>query len=161
MADAQFLPLGWIAYSIPFAEFGQSLPSRIKAISPFVRQFMRFVLNCRAANGSELEIETAVREALANAVIHGNGQNPCKRVHMACRCYVDGELFISVRDEGQGFESSAVPDPTAAENLLLTHGRGIYLMKALMDEVSFEKHGTVVHMRKKSPADSAAKRRGE
>jgi serine/threonine-protein kinase RsbW len=56
--------------------------------------------------------------------------------------------LITVRDEGQGFDSRAVPDPTEAQRLLLPHGRGLHLMRALMDEVSFEENGTVVRMRK-------------
>jgi len=55
-----------------------------------------------------------------------------------------------VRDEGKGFNSAELPNPTAAEQLEATHGRGIYLMRTLMDEVHFERGGTVVHMRKKS-----------
>jgi serine/threonine-protein kinase RsbW len=54
-----------------------------------------------------------------------------------------------VRDEGKGFSSTELPDPTAAQQLESTHGRGVYLMTALMDEVHFERGGTVVHMRKR------------
>lgn len=162
MARTQsLLPVPGTVDSVPFVELRQSLPSRIEAISPFVTQVMRFVLNFRRADGSEVEIEMALREALANAVIHGNGENSYKCVHVECRCYMDGEVSITVRDEGQGFESSTVPDPTTPENRLFTHGRGIYLMKTLMDEVSFEQNGAIVHMRKRPNASSAARRRAE
>ena len=147
--------------SAPFVELQLSFPSQIQAISPSVEQLMRFILNFRNGGGSEVDIEMALFEALANAVIHGNGENSCKRVYVECRCYIDGEVSITVRDEGPGFDSNTVPDPTAPENRLLTHGRGIYLMKTLMDEVSFEDGGTVVHMRKKSNVGSAAQRRAE
>lgn len=103
----------------------------------------------------------ALREALANAVIHGNGENSYKRVYVECRCYMDGEVSITVRDEGRGFNSEKVPDPTTSENQLLTNGRGIYLMKTLMDEVSFEDGGSVVRMRKKSNAMVSAERKSE
>ena len=93
-----------------------------------------------------------IREALANAVIHGNHQNQEKQVHVACRFSMDGEVLISVRDEGEGFDSRAVPDPTEDQRLLLTHGRGLHLMKTLMDEVSFEEKGRVVRMRKRMNA---------
>ena len=109
---------------------------------------MRFVLKFRSADGSEIDIEMALREALANAVIHGNGENSYKRVYVECRCYLDGEVSITVRDEGPGFNSEEVANPTAPENVLFTHGRGIYLMKTLMDEVSFEDSGSSVRMRK-------------
>jgi serine/threonine-protein kinase RsbW len=146
-------------HSVPFVELRESLPSKVEAISPFVDQLMRFILKFRSADGSESAIDMALSEALANAVIHGNGENSCKRVYVACRCYMDGEVSITVRDEGGGFDSNAVPDPTSSENLLFTHGRGIYLMKAVMDEVCFEEGGAVVMMRKKSNASSAAERK--
>jgi serine/threonine-protein kinase RsbW len=149
------------AHSVPFVELRQSLPSIVAVISPFADQLMRFILNFRRADESELDIEMAVHEALANAVIHGNGENSRKRVYVVCRCYMDGEVLITVRDEGRGFDSSAVLDPTIRENLLFTHGRGIYLMKTLMDEVCFEDSGSVVRMRKKSNAILAPERKAE
>ena len=142
--------------SVPFIELRQSLASQVSAISPFVDQLMRFILILRNSDGSETEIEMALREALANAVIHGNAENPHKRVHVECRCYMDGEVSISVRDEGRGFSWNTVPDPTTFENRLFTHGRGIYLMKTLMDEVSFEDNGAVVRMRRRSNSGASA-----
>ena len=137
-------------HAVPFVELRQSFPSKVAAISPFVDQLLQFVLQFRSADGSEIDIEMALREALANAVVHGNGDDPCKSVYVTCRCYMDGEVSITIRDQGRGFDSNAVLDPTLPENLLFTHGRGIYLMKTLMDEVSFEDGGSVVRMRKNS-----------
>ena len=145
-------------HSAPFVELRQSLPSKVAAISPFTERLMRFILNFRMADGSEIDIEMALLEALANAVIHGNGDSSCKSVYVTCRCYMDGEVVITVRDEGKGFDSSTLPDPTFRENLLFTHGRGIYLIKTLMDEVSFQEGGAVVLMRKRSNAKSAERR---
>ena len=146
-------------HSVPFIELRQTLPSKVAAISPFVDQLMRFILNFRSADRSETDIEMALREALANAVIHGNGENSFKRVYVECRCYVNGEVSITVRDEGRGFDWNAIPNPTFRENLLFTHGRGIYLMKTLMDEITFEEGGAVVMMRKNSNANSAEQRK--
>jgi serine/threonine-protein kinase RsbW len=145
--------------SVPFVELRQTLPSRIPIISPFVEQLMRFIARFRNSDGSELDIETALREALANAIVHGNRQNSRKCVYVACRCTTDGEVSITVQDEGQGFDADLVADPTTPENRLLTQGRGIYLMKTLMDEVRFEQHGAVVFMRKASNARPGAGRR--
>lgn len=145
-------------HSVPFVEVRQSLPSKVAAISPFADRLMRFILNFRSADGSETDIEMALHEALANAVIHGNGENSWKRVYVACRCYMGGEVSVTVRDEGRGFDSNAIPDPTLRGNVLFTYGRGIYLMKTLMDEISFEQGGAVVTMRKKSNASSAPER---
>ena len=117
---------------------------------------MLFIAEVRKADGSELNIEIALREALANAVIHGNGENPNKRVYVVCHCSTDGELSISIRNQGEGFDSRAVPDPTTPENSLSTHGRGICVMRAFMDEVRFEEGGSVVHMRRKSKGNGRA-----
>ena len=111
------------------------------------------------ADGTEIDIEVALHEALANAVIHGNGDNSGKKVYVRCRCYMDGEVSITVRDEGKGFDGSRVLDPTLRENLLFTHGRGIYLMKTFMDEVCFEENGSVVRMRKNSNFGATEQRR--
>jgi serine/threonine-protein kinase RsbW len=62
---------------------------------------------------------------------------------------MDGEVLITVRDEGDGFDDSEVADPTDPHRPLFSNGRGIYLIRALMDEVRFEEHSNVVHMRKK------------
>ena len=135
----------------PFAELRQSLASRAD-ISPVIDRMMRFiktlVKESYSADGTEMNIELAVREALANAVIHGNRESPNKRVHFTCRCNLDGKVIFTIRDEGQGFNPETVPDPTEQNNLLRTHGRGIWLMHALMDEVTFQQNGTVVCMRK-------------
>jgi serine/threonine-protein kinase RsbW len=139
--------------SAPFVELHQSLPSRVSVIPSFVDQLMRFIRFFMEKGGTATEaeegIEIAIYEALANAVIHGNHENQEKQVDVTCRCSMDGEVLISVRDEGEGFDSRVVPAPTDAERLLLTHGRGLHLMKVLMDEVSFEENGTVVRMRKR------------
>jgi serine/threonine-protein kinase RsbW len=140
--------------SAPSVELHQSLPSRASAISSFVDQLMRFIRFFMEKGGTateaEEEIEIAIYEALGNAMIHGNHESQEKQVHVVCRCSMNGEVLISVRDEGEGFDSRVVPDPTEAQRLLRTHGRGLYLMKAMMDEVSFEENGTVVRMRKRT-----------
>src|ERR1700731_3178083 len=127
-----------------------TLPSEVAAISPSVDKLMLLIKKCRCAPGNEIDIEIALREALENAVIHGNHQDPRKQVYVTCRCETEEEVSIIVRDEGHGFDSDALPDPTAPGAIESSHGRGIYLMKALMDEVHFENGGAVVHMRKKS-----------
>ena len=134
----------------PFVELHQSIRSQVEAISPFLDQLMRFIRKFRSEDGSEVDIEIALREALTNAIVHGNHENPEKRVYVASRCSQDGEVLVTIRDFGEGFDSRLVPDPTAPENRLSAHGRGIYLMQALMDEVQFEEGGTVVKLRKQS-----------
>ena len=131
----------------PCLELERSLPSKVAAISPFVDKLMRLIRKCGCAAEGESDVEIALREALANAIIHGNHENPGKHVHVRCRCEAS-EISIAVQDEGRGFDVDKLADPTTPENSRSVHGRGIYLMKALMDEVRFEDGGVAVHMRK-------------
>ena len=131
----------------PCLELERSLPSKVAAISPFVDKLMRLIRKCGHAPEGENDVEIALREALANAIIHGNHENPGKHVHVRCRCE-PSEISLAIKDEGPGFDVDRISDPTAPENTESAHGRGIYLMKALMDEVRFEEGGVVVHMRK-------------
>jgi serine/threonine-protein kinase RsbW len=133
----------------PCIELERSLPSEVAAISPFVDKLMLLMRKCGCVPEGESEVEIALREALANAVIHGNHENPLKLVYVTCRCEPD-EVSIAVKDEGQGFDISTMADPTAPENIRSVHARGIYLMKMLMDEVRFEEGGVVVRMRKRA-----------
>jgi serine/threonine-protein kinase RsbW len=162
MANAKAFSLTPRAFcSVPFVELRQlrqTLPSRISIISPFVEQLMCFIARFRNSDGSELDIEMALHEALANAIVHGNQQDSRKCVYVACRCTTDGEVSITVQDEGPGFDADLLADPTTPERRLLTQGRGIYLMKTLMDEVRFEQRGAVVFMRKASNARPGAGR---
>jgi len=153
MACGQAVSLASPAFrSVPFVELRQSLPSQIAIISRFVDQLMHFIARFRTPDGSELNIETALHEALANAIVHGNQEDPRKFVCVACRCTTDGEVSLAVQDEGRGFDTAAALDPTTPTNRLLPHGRGIYLMKRLMDDVCFEQGGAVVYMHKASNA---------
>ncbi len=81
----------------------------------------------------------AVREAVANAIKHGNRLDLSKNVHVEMDVVAD-TLAISIRDEGEGFEPTAVGDPLAPENRLKTSGRGIFYMRTFMDEVRFRRH---------------------
>jgi serine/threonine-protein kinase RsbW len=83
----------------------------------------------------------AVREAVANAIKHGNGQDLSKHVHLEMDVVAD-TLVISIRDEGGGFDPSRVEDPLAPENRLKTSGRGIFYMKTFMDDVRFRRHAS-------------------
>ena len=139
----------------PCIELERSLPSEVAAISPFVDRLMVLLRKCGCVSQGESDVEIALREALANAIIHGNHENPGKQVYVRCRCKSD-EVSIAVKDEGRGFDLNKIADPTAPENTGSVHGRGIYLMRALMDEVRFEEGGVVVYMRK-SAGQGAAK----
>jgi serine/threonine-protein kinase RsbW len=76
----------------------------------------------------------SVREAMVNAVLHGNAYDPKKRVHVVFEQH-GKTLTITIADEGKGLEESELPDPLAPDNLLKQSGRGIFLMRSFMDEV--------------------------
>ncbi len=128
--------------------FDVTLPADVSAISPVVAWVMRLVSEMEYAAGKEFEIEMALREALANAVLHGCKGDPTKKID----CTVTGDreqgIMIVVRDPGNGFDPSTIPSPTEDSNLHSDHGRGILLISKLMDEVKHERNGTVIRMRK-------------
>src|SRR5258708_7962883 len=125
------------------------IPSEISAISPLVERLMRLIEGSHCVTGEEHAVQLALREALNNAVVHGNRLDAHKLVHVRCRCKVGQGISLIVSDQGQGFDPRTVPDSVTVENLEADHGRGIHLMKLSMDEVSFQQGGTEVHMCKR------------
>lgn len=128
------------------AAFALELPSDLRLIDTAVSYL---VARCRdhGYDGSRLTLNfrVGVAEALANAMIYGNGRDPAKRV----RVEVDidaARVSLVVRDEGEGFDPADVPDPTLPENLERTGGRGIFLIRELMDEVDFAGCGNCVRL---------------
>ena len=119
------------------------------AVDPVVRSVMQVVRETKCAPGREDDIELALTEALANAVVHGAKSDPSKIVECDVACDLQHGILIIVRDPGPGFDPSKLADPCAGENIYSSHGRGIYLINQLMDEVKFHKNGTEIHMLKR------------
>lgn len=134
-------------------EVDVAVESRIEAINPAVAKLMRILRKTCCAPRDEFAVETALREALANAIIHGNRQDPTKRVHVRCGCEASGGVVIVVKDEGEGFDPASIPSPLTAELLDSDHGRGLYLISKMMDALHFEHEGREIHMRKYVLAD--------
>lgn len=132
-----------------------TIPADPNAISSVVDGVMQIAREMKCAEGNEYQVDLALREALANAIVHGCHNDSSKKVECCVACTESSDIVIVVRDPGQGFLPSAVPDPLAAENLDSTHGRGIYLINQLMDEVSFARNGAEIRMRK-AATDSVA-----
>jgi len=120
-----------------------------KAVDPVVEQVMHAVREMKSVNGKEEAIELALQEALANAVVHGAKEDPTKVVECLVMCDEQRGLLIIVRDPGEGFDPQGIPTCTMGENLYSNHGRGIFLINQLMDEVKFHKNGTEIHMVKR------------
>jgi serine/threonine-protein kinase RsbW len=132
------------------------IPSEATAISPLVDRLMRLIEGSHCITGEEHDVELVLREALSNAVVHGNRLDAHKLVHVRCRCKVGKAISLIVSDQGQGFDARTIPDPVAVENLEAEHGRGIQLMKLVMDEVSFQQRGTEVHVCKRLAGNARA-----
>jgi serine/threonine-protein kinase RsbW len=124
------------------------LPADETLIAPTVKRIMEVVSEIECSKGKDFEIETALMEAIANAVRHGAKNDCTKKVECVVICEEPQGMLIIVRDPGQGFDPTSVPNPTEGDALYNDHGRGIYMINQLMDEVKFEKNGTEIHMRK-------------
>jgi serine/threonine-protein kinase RsbW len=133
-------------------EIDSWMSSQVRAISPLVDRLMKLIEKSQCVPGEEFDAELALREALNNAVVHGNREDPEVRVHIRCRCQPGKELFIVVTDQGKGFDFKKAVGNGMERDPDSEHGRGIQLMKAYMDDVHFERGGSEVHMRKHSRA---------
>lgn len=120
-----------------------------KSVDPVVTQVMETIRHVHCVDGKEDAIELALTEALANAVVHGAKEDPKKIVECLVACEEDRGIIIIVRDPGPGFDPEAIPACTRGENVYSDHGRGIFLINQLMDEVQFRKNGTEIHMVKR------------
>ncbi|MDM8160372.1 ATP-binding protein [Labilibaculum sp. K2S] len=92
------------------------------------------------------KISVALIEAVNNAILHGNQLDVTKKVKVEYNIDNESISFI-VWDEGKGFDFSNIPDPTLPENLEKTHGRGIFLMNHLADDIEFGENGAIVEMK--------------
>ena len=126
-----------------------TLAASRQSVDPVVAQVMESVREIGSMNGKEDAIELALQEALANAVVHGAKEDPSKIVECIVACDDQAGVLIIVRDPGEGFDPNAIPSCTVGENLFSNHGRGIFLINQLMDEVKFHKNGTEIHMVKR------------
>src|SRR5262249_33687776 len=125
-----------------------TLPSKIEAIPPAVNRIMKLPQKECCVPEHEFAVETALQEALANAILHGNRQHPDKMVHVCCACDSVQGVLIFVQDEGEGFDPAKVASPLLAERIHSEGGRGGFLINTLMDEVHVRSGGTEIDMRK-------------
>ena len=123
-------------------------PADARHVSEVVDGIMTVVKAMNCACGQEQEIDLVLREALANAVIHGARNDARKSVACCVGCEDQHGMLIVVSDPGDGFDLSQVADPLYGENLYSNHGRGIFLINRFMDHVEYKRGGTEIHMRK-------------
>jgi serine/threonine-protein kinase RsbW len=126
-------------------------PSRVEAVGEAAAAVSEFMNRLGIAEDIAFGVDMAVREAVTNAVIHGNKLDNSKVVELKLR-NTPGVFEITVHDQGTGFNPNNIPDPTKDENILKTSGRGIFFMRNFMDEVDWSadpQGGTKVRMIKK------------
>jgi serine/threonine-protein kinase RsbW len=148
---AQWLSLRPCLITVTLETTELTLPSRIDTVATAAAAVAEFVTRSGVSEDTAFGIDMAVREAVTNAVIHGNSQDEAKVVDIVLKSSPDA-LEISIHDQGPGFNPSEVPDPTAEENILKTSGRGIFFMRSFMDEVDWylpPEGGTTVRMLKR------------
>ena len=143
------------------AEFGSfdtlldlKIPGMVEKVAPTVEHIMERIRSVGCAAGGDFEIEVALLEGLGNAVEHGCRCDPEKTVEIWVGCHDERGLVVVIRDPGPGFDPQEIPSPVEEENLLRTHGRGVWLINRLMDEVHYDSGGTELRMHKVPRTDA-------
>jgi serine/threonine-protein kinase RsbW len=124
----------------------RSMPADAEAIATAVDAISETLTQLEVPEQKRFEIALAVQEALANAVVHGCGNDPSKQVRCQLKSDPQGRIVIIVTDPGPGFSPDLQSDPKRGESLYDDHGRGVYLIRQLMDEVQFERSGSEIRM---------------
>ena len=124
-------------------------PADVREITPAVNLVLEIAAEMSCAKGKEYEIEISLREALVNAIKHGCKYDAGKNVRLTVHCDESRGMLLIVRDPGDGYDVGSLPDPLTGERVYATHGRGIYMINRLMDEVHFRKRGSEIRMRKR------------
>ena len=120
------------------------LPSDVRSIEHAVEYVVRRCRYCeRHAERLRLNFRVGLTEALSNAMLYGNAHDPSKRVRVEVTI-TDGAIRARVTDQGCGFDPFSIPDPTCPENIMKPSGRGLFLMRQLLDEVLYNSEGNQV-----------------
>ncbi len=128
----------------------QVLPSDVAQLEPVVARITALIEQTGCRQGLE-NIDLALHEALANAILHGNRSNPAKAVRVCVAVKEDCGVLIVVKDAGSGFDPKQLSNPLVGSNLLSPHGRGVFLLNQLMDDVRFSfDGGTAVYLRREA-----------
>lgn len=122
------------------------VPTELDVVEEVVDVIAR---HCLAAGltprAARFNLRVALSEALANAIVYGNGLDPSKTVDVRVSVQT-AALSVEVRDQGDGFDPTTIPDPTLPERLELPDGRGLFLIRQLVDDVFFNDRGNSICM---------------
>jgi len=123
-----------------------TMPSELEMVEHTVDIVARHCLACGlSARAVRFNLRVALSEALANAIVYGNRLDPGKRVHVALRRRGEG-VDVHVRDQGEGFDPARIPDPRQPDALERPAGRGLFLIRQLVDDLAFNEEGNSICM---------------
>ena len=123
------------------------IPSDIKYVRKTSTEVERFLKSRNVDDSYVFDIRLCTEEAIKNAIIHGNKKN--KKLSVSVSYSLEGDKFtMEVEDEGSGFIADKLPDPTKDENLFMTGGRGVFIIRKLMDRVEYNSKGNKTLMEK-------------
>lgn len=146
-------PKGWGTRIRPdgaILKIERNLPSDLSLLDDAVAGIIAMI-KCAGCRYDMEKVDLAVREALANAMVHGNRCDQSKPVRISVKMYKDRGLLIVVKDAGRGFDPNRLPNPLLGPGRMSSHGRGIFLIKKCMDDVRFRfESGTSIYMRRYS-----------
>jgi len=125
------------------------MPSRRQAVCPTVERILELTQAVGFTPGQRDDLAVALAEALSNAAVHGNRLRPRSYVSVIVEAVPRRRAVIEVKDGGAGFDASALDDPTDASRILSPGGRGVFLMRRLVDEVEYEDGGKRVRLTKR------------
>jgi serine/threonine-protein kinase RsbW len=128
------------------------MASRRDAVAPAVDRVLEAVGPAHLDGDRLTDLAVAVAEALSNAAVHGNGLDSRQKVRVAVATS-PGCVVVEVSDSGGGFDSDSVSDPTEPDRHLIPRGRGIFLMRRLVDEVAYNAAGNTVRLTVRQPPD--------
>jgi serine/threonine-protein kinase RsbW len=122
------------------------MPAETASIIAITNAISDLLVRFNVPEEKQLEVGLAVQEALTNAVVHGCNNDSSKEIQCRLQRDLQGRIAIIVTDPGPGFSPERLPDPKQGENVYADHGRGVYLIRQLMDEVHFENGGNEIRM---------------
>ncbi len=125
----------------------KKVPSRLENVAPFIRDVLALLQKLRLSDEEVFHIKLSLEEALTNAIRHGNKLDPSRFVDVALDAD-DHKIVMEVRDQGDGFDEASVCDPTLGENTKKPGGRGVFLIRRLMNEVVYFDGGRGIRMMK-------------
>ncbi len=122
------------------------LPSRLESLTTVENFIDKLKDEYDIAEDTYANILTCLSEAIMNAVVHGNNEDPDKKVFVNTEVQYGKRLIFTIADEGPGFDYNHLPDPTAPENLENLSGRGVFIIKQLSDQCIFNSLGNEIEL---------------